>query len=452
MKAYFLPEIEISEKIQSIGKVNLSVPELSPMQLTDISNRLIAAQEKLAAKSINEIVDWIAQAVTRWRDPNDAIRQEAEAVLPQVCGLSKEMVHVVLDDLFESLSKASLFQLLESELGDANVLDRFCSNKNGTGKIRAFGPRLITHILPGNVLGVSVVSLVCGLLVKSSSLVRVSREELVVTTLFAQSLKAIWPEMAETMAVLNWDKTRVDLTKAAFEKADCAIVYGNNETLAALRVFIPATTKTIVHGHKLSLGLVAREAIDLNLARKIATDIALYDQRGCLSPHVYYMESGGAISPHDFAKAAADALQDISVKWPKGAVSPDEASKIQQLRAALPLKGGTVFESPKGVDWTVLVDPDPEFKVSPLSRTIWIKPVDDLFEILPLLVSVRALIQTIGLAVPAARAEHLINSLSIIGGCRLCAIGDMQRPPLNWHQDGAFRLLPMLRFVDWEKE
>ncbi len=186
------------------------------------------------------------------------------------------------------------------------------------------------------------------------------------------------------------------------------------------------------------------------MAEKAATDVALYDQRGCLSPHVYYVESGGETTPTDFAGQVAKALQTFSVKWPKQVVDPETASQIQQLRGALPLKGGTVFKSVQGVDWTVLVDPEPVFQVSPLSRTIWIKPVDDLATIPPLLLPVRDMIQAIGAAVSPGRTEAIVNAFAKIGGCRICAIGDMQRPPLNWHHDGALRLLPLLRFVDWE--
>lgn len=427
-------------------------PNLSPKALRKISNRLIAAQGRLSDVPVRDIAAWIGAAAARWRDLNDPVRREAEGALPQACGLSKEMVREVLDDLFGQLTEAALLGLLESELGDPAVLDRFRPRKGKEGNVRAFGPRLITQILPGNILGVSVVSLVCGLLVKSANLLRVSREELPLIALFATSLKAVWPELGDAVAVLTWDKTREDLTHAAFEKADCAIVYGNNTTLAAVRPHIPVTAKTIFHGHKLSLGVIAREATGVDLAEKAAIDIVLYDQRGCLSPHLYYVESGGAASPHDFAKQLADALRAAAVKWPKGAVSADEAGRIQQLRAALPLKGGAVFQSEKGVDWTVLFDPDPEFTASPLSRTIWIKPVDDLSDIPPLLVPVGDLVQAVGVAASPERAEALANTLSIIGGCRICAIGDMQRPPLHWHHDGAFRLLPLLRFVDWEGE
>ncbi len=456
MKGYFLPDSGFSEKVQSFGGKEWTFPDLDPVGMLDTLNSLLRAQEKLAAVPILDLVDWIDAAVSEWRRAKHPIRRELERQLPALCGLSKEMVQVVLDDLLQQLARPVLLQLLEAELGDLHLLDRFRKNKYGVGMTRAIGPRLMTHILPGNVLGVSLVSLVCGLLVKSASLIRVSHAELLLTVRFAESLQQVWPEMAQSIGVLSWDKELKEVTEAAFQKADFAIVYGSNETIASLREKIPPGIRAVYHGHKVSLGVISRELMDRTLAEKVALDIALYDQRGCLSPHLYYVESGGDVSPVDFASFVAEALDGLSSGLPIGEKSPSEAARIQQIRGALPLKGGEVFSSQDGVDWTVLYDPEPTFTVSPLSRTIWVKPVQNLLEVKTFLEPVRGLIQTIGLAAPEVNAfglrmADLIEVLAKVGGCRICPIGKMQRPPLTWHHDGAFRLLPLLRFVDWEK-
>mgnify|MGYP003393506070 FL=1 len=78
--------------------------------------------------------------------------------------------------------------------------------------------------------------------------------------------------------------------------------------------------------------------------------------------------------------------------------------------------------------------------------------MDDLSRIAPLIEPVRRVIQAIGIAAPKERAAALVEGLSKVGGCRFCAIGEMQRPPLSWYHDGAPRLLPLLRFVEWENQ
>ena len=449
-KAYYLPQIRCPEAILTVGGCDLSLPILHPEEIAALSDRLILAQEKFAGNSIFTIVDYIAQAAEQWRDTNNPRRREAQSVLPEVCGLSKEMVSLVLDDLFEQLTKKNLLQLLEDELGNVAILDRFCKKKNGSTRRRAFGPPLIAQILPGNVLGVSIISLICGLLVKSANLLRVSPEEIRLTTLFAESLQEISPEIALSIAVLLWDKKEEAMTQTVFQKADFVIAYGSDESIAAMQSLIPANTPRILHGHKLSFGIIAREAVSEDLATKVAMDIALYDQQGCLSPHLYYVESGGENTALDFAKHLAEALQQLSLKLPKGLCDDAVAGKTQQLRGTLPLKGGTVFKSVDGTDWTVLFEPSPEFTSAPLGRCIWIKSVDDLSKIPSLMISVKNRIQAIGIAIPKTRADGIVEAVSKIGGCRICPIGEMQRPPLNWSHDGQKRLLPLLRFVDRE--
>lgn len=450
MKGYFLPQISVEEVKREINGVTLTLASLTPSRIAQLSDSLIEAQEKLAERSILKIVDWIDLAAQRWLNPQDPLRIEAESLLPRLNGASKEMVQFSLDDLFKDLTRPVLIQLLEEELGDPGLLDHFRPKLKGSGFTRAFGPRLISHVLPGNVAGTSVMSLVCGLLAKSSNLARVSMEEFLLPVLFARSLSEIDPGLSRALAVMAWEHHAVDLTEAAFRKADLVIVYGSDEAIEKIREKIPATTRAIYHGHKLSLGVVSKEAIHPSLAEQAAIDIALYDQRGCLSPHVYYVEEGGAASPLEFAQWLAQALYVVSYQLPKGATSPGEAAQIQQLRGALPLKGGKVFPSPKGLDWTVLYDPDPSFLVSPLARTIWVKPVETLGRIPAYLEPVRPFLQAVGIAVPTERQPEIVPFLARMGVTRICPIGKMQKPPMTWHHDGRFRLLNLLRFVDWE--
>jgi len=445
------PVALLNEKNTGIEAIREDLPIVETSQIIKISKHLLAAQEKLASESIYSIVDWIDEAAEAWLNPESEIRLEAESRLPAAYGLSKAMICFILDDLFKQLRRPLLLQFLQEELGDPKRLDGFQPKERGVGLSRAFGPRLIAHILPGNIPGTAVASLVLGLLAKSANLARLSQSARLLTELFARSLQAIRPELAETIALLSWPSDQVSLTVSALSQADLAVIYGSDATISSLRQITPPSTRLISYGHKLSLGVIARESADKNLSERVAQDVALYDQRGCLSPQLYYVESGGAVSPLEFSACLAEALDVLSTRLPKGETSPLEAARIQQLRGTMALKGGRAFSSTKGLAWTVLYDPDPEFSPSPLSRTIWIKAVDDLSEVPSHLRSIRKSLQAIGIACPKPRQAALVTSLAQLGGCRMCPIGKMQMPPLSWHHDGQPRLSPLLRFVDWEK-
>src|SRR3569832_444202 len=205
MKGYFLPQISVQTEKREVNGVTIELPSLSPAQMALLSDALIASQEKWADLTILKIVDWIDMAAKRWLDRNVPIRAEAESLLPLLNGASKEMTRFSLDDLFKNLTRPVLIQLLEEELGDPMLLDHFRPKLKGSGFTRAFGPRLISHLLPGNVAGTSVMSLTCGLLAKSSNLAKVSADELLLPVLFAETLRQIEPEWAHNLAVTTWE-------------------------------------------------------------------------------------------------------------------------------------------------------------------------------------------------------------------------------------------------------
>ncbi len=433
---------------------------MNTIEIEIIASTLRKAGDSLSERPLSEIIDAIDQVASFFLNPVHPLRQKAEERLSQ--SSSKEMAQFVINDLFQKLTKPALTNLLEEELKDPSILDGPRPKQNGVGFTRAYGPRLITHILPGNIPGIAVESLVFALLVKSASLAKMSSKAPSLLPLFIQALLEVDKRrddargrdadcgLAQSIALIPWENEPIETTAKALEVADLVILYGSDQTIETLRPFIPPQTKTIIYGPKVSLGIIARENISREVAVDAAWDIALYDQKGCLSPHLYYVEESGKNTALTFSMWVAEALETIPL--PKGPTAPEDASAIQQLRGTIPLKGGTVFASKKGVDWTVLYDPDPAFTISPLSRTVFIKPVKDINEIPLYLEPMRFHLQAVGLAAPKERTAALLHGLGGLGVCRICPIGQMQKLPLNWHHDGRFRILDLLRFVDVEGE
>ncbi len=403
---------------------------------------------------ILEIVSSIDRVARVFLNPSHPLRKEAESALTQAS--SEEMAQFILDDCFSQLTARSLLQLLGEELGDPLILDQFRPKRHGSGLTRAYGPPMITHILPGNIPSIPVISLVCALLVKSASIAKISGKEYTpsLAALFLKGLQSVDKPLAQSITITSWEHKQTALTAEAFQRADLVILYGSDQTIDALRPYIPRQTRVIVHGPKVSLGIVAREEISRRTAQDAAWDIALYDQAGCLSPHLYYVEESGENAPIAFAQFVAEALENIPL--PKGKIAPSTGAAIQQLRGAILLNGqnadcgGTVFASKEGVDWTVLYDPDPVFSFSPLSRTVFIKPIKALSDAGAYLEPIAPYLQAVGVAAPPARMEGLINQVGVLGACRICPIGKMQKPPLTWRHDGRFRILDLLLFVDSE--
>ena len=83
--------------------------------------------------------------------------------------------------------------------------------------------------------------------------------------------------------------------------------------------------------------------------------------------------------------------------------------------------------------------------LSPLNRVIFVKPLPA--HLAPMLAPHRAHLSTCGIW-PAEAAHR--DFAAALGFSRICPIGKMQSPPLDWHHDGQRVLAPLVRWVDFE--
>ena len=88
---------------------------------------------------------------------------------------------------------------------------------------------------------------------------------------------------------------------------------------------------------------------------------------------------------------------------------------------------------------------DEGFPVSPLHRTIFVKPLPP--DLPAELALVRAHLSCAGIY--PTTSEHAAH-VATLGVSRICPIGRMQLPPWTWQQDGAATLSPLVRWVDFE--
>jgi len=460
------PRIKVSNFTKlKFGGVQVRLPVLTATTLSDVINQLLAAQEQfLSRQSTESILDLIDAAVGRWMDPDYPLRGTAEQVLPDITGLSPAMVRLGLTRMLEGYRKETLSRILDEELGDRRRLDEFRPDTGGARLIRVIGPRITTTILAGNIPGLGAAELIATILSKSSCLVKNSGDEPLFTSLFARTLVEIEPRLAHCLAVLWWPGGRAEseaLEELAFGRSELVTAIGGDEAVTAVRLAAarhqPASARFIGYGHRFSLGLIGRESmVDLeSIARKAAMDVVMYDQQGCLSPHLYYVETGGPNFPRDFAKALNEELARLEKELPRGPVNVPTSARIHQIRSVAEIKQADgeeviVFGSETGTLWTVIYEADPALVLSPLYRTVRVKPIKDLLDSVPLLEFWRLYLQAAGIAVPDFRRLPLAEALGRVGVNRICPIGRMQQPPAGWSQDGRRFIADRVRWVDLE--
>jgi hypothetical protein len=294
--------------------------------------------------------------------------------------------------------------------------------------------------------------------VKSASLGKVAHGEPVLAPLFARALHEIDPGLGSCLAVAHWEGGDETLEQVALERADALIAYGGMESVESLRQRAPRATPFHAYGHRLSFGVVSREALVPGRARRVADDaagaVADFDQHGCVSPHLFYVEEGGAITPREWAILLAKGMGEVERELPRGEVSAGEAAAIRQLQgeAEIAKLAGTGMDSHTGAGttWTVLYDPAPEFTASSLNRTVRVKPIASLAEVPVLVAPLARWLQTVGIAALPDRFDSIAAELGRLGVSRIASLADMAWPPPAWHHDGRPALTDLVRWCDWE--
>ena len=436
----------------------------TPSGVAALAINLRRTSERLRARSAREVVASLGAAGRRFLDPGDAVRSEALERLPESSGLSPETCQATLDAMAADWTEDRLLRLLAVELGDPSTLDRLVERDGRTAL--AIGPALCVQIAAGGVPGVGVTALVRSLLVKAPTLLKAGRGDTLLPSLYARALQDVDSTLAESLAVVYWP---VESTgqgtlhlDAALVPADVVVAYGSDEAVETVRERVPVTTRFVAYHHRVSVGLVGRDALTAEAVDATAGDVAAavgaYDQRGCVSPQVVYVEEGGACTPRAFAARLATALAAAERRWPSGTLDLPRASDLQQARGTAEMvaaaEGGDVHHG--GSDaWTVVFETGGGSATRVAGRFVRVRPLPDASELPRAVAPFGGHLQTVGIAGfdgrPRGQLDALTAALGEAGASRVAPFRSVPFPPPWWHHDGRGPLLDLVRWVDLER-
>ena len=320
---------------------------------------------------------------------------------------------------------------LAAELGHEEALDRFVTYAGELA--RAVAPGTILHILSSNTPAAALQSLTRGLLLGSRNLCKLPSRGLPEVDAFVASL----PDSLRALVELS-----TTLPDDWLERADAVIVFGGDATIAHFRSLVSAGQKFLGYGHKISLGIIFDDPKYAS-AGAAARDASLFDQQGCLSPHVFFVRGDA----RRYAAGLAAEMAAFATDSPRAQLDISEATAIRALRenATFRAQNGDACEVFAGDDWTVIFDSNPGFPKTPLNRTVFVKPLPA--DLAADLADVRPFLSACG--IEPATLENAAFAATL-GVSRICRIGSMQSPKAAWHHDGQPSLAPLVRWVDFE--
>jgi hypothetical protein len=303
-------------------------------------------------------------------------------------------------------------------------------------------------------------------------LVRNSRQAPLLAPWVLSAIERIDPELVAGLAMLVWDYEDASLQRELLGQADLVMAAAGDQAIASIDAHLQAIDSPARfhrHGHKVSFAIVGRAALrdDPGLPAGLAAlDSTFWDQYGCLSARVHFVQRGGKHTPADYAAALSRAMHELADRMPRGVAPARFLHRAYDTYKLLERRGKVHVLTDYDHDYLVVVDERPwnpdQWRNTVnrcTGRVVVVRPIDELEE-----VSARYLcqlpsanLQSASVAVDANEALKLAEEVGTCGVTALRSLGHAAFPQMAYSWDGFLPLdlgnrRPPGRFTTLETE
>jgi len=295
---------------------------------------------------------------------------------------------------------------------------------------------MLSVILAGNVFTAAVRGLLVPLLLGIPVLVKSSSQETMFPRMLRDALRRLDRRLGAALDVVTFDGGDVEREAALVASAEAVAVYGSDHTVASISARCE-DKRLIAHGHGISAAYCGRDALTEprigDVISGLSLDICAYDQRGCLSPQVIFVEATADCPALTFAeRLAVQGLEPISRALPRGPLPLPVGSAQTQWRGTAEVEGTLV----QGETHAICVRNAGPIRWSPGYRNVTVMPVEGLTHALQSMQPFAANLKCLGADGASRRqvASELARSTTL--QAYACNLGEMQTPPLDAPADG----------------
>lgn len=400
-------------------------PDLKPQDVSKLLDDLAAGAAALAEVPDDALRSAWHRLLDDVRSPESPLRQGVDARLSAALGFSPPALQAALESIVDGLSGDAADVVFESAAG------RRCG-------------RPLWVVLASNIPALVLQPLLPALALRRPVLFKTPSSEPWLTPRILERLVEIEPRLRLALAARTWRGGDGGLEDAALQGVGRVVAYGGGPAMEALRQ--RAGERLMAFGPKMSLAIFGDVELEDEQANGLARDIALFEQRGCLSIQAVLVVGPRAVQlSRRLADDLAAALRRLRAQWP---VEPralgDVASSLRSLRdeatmcglyqPVLDLEDGTVVvEEPSPVELAEQV-----IEPSPGGRCIRIYPLQDVEAAHVVLAPWRGKLQGVALAGLSADAERSLRAyLDGLGVTRYALPGELQQPDAGWRNGGV---------------
>jgi len=383
------------------------------------AQRDIGKRQLLVISDSRLIEVWEA-TIEEFLNPDSDVRAELSHPLANACALSEQGLQAGLEAVLGGMRGDPLRRLVGATRPSA-------------------GASVTAVVLSSNLPALAVQSLLPALSLRQPLILKSPSAEPLFAPAFVRELVRHEPMLANALLAITWTGGRDAVESEIFAVSDRVLAYGTRETMDSLGERLGE--RLVAFGPKISFAVADGDRPD-RVAPGVARDIALFDQRGCLSVHAVY--TFGA--PRALARAIAEELSKLASRWPPGRMRTAELASVRQLRADAELRRLYVPSTPIEVG-TVIAETEPALSISPGLRTVRVYPLPSEATLLDVLAPWRGRLQ--GAALHGPRSRALGPSLGALGVSRITDVGELQSTDALWHNGGVDPLEAVARRSDF---
>jgi len=385
-------------------------------------------------------------------DAREPIYERLLSRATQTREMSREKAAAMLETVSAFLRRDRLRKKLRRELGSDTPFE-IARPSFREEPFESWAPMgILVHIAPTNVFTIGILAVIEGLLAGNVNILKSSASQRQLPQLFFEALLALdrGGLLRPYVIILDLSSRRRELLERLVASADAVSAWGSEEAIASIRRMTPDGVRFVAWGHKISFAYFAKERLDDEEAmRKVCEDVCLLDQNACSSPQDVFVECDDMATLTAFAKRFAAVLRKVAAESPRTEPSPAQQAEITThlsvARTEMALGLTHVIED-EAHEWAVIADRRGGLGVSPLFRTVLVRPLPEA-EIVPTLHPMKRYLQTVGLVAPRERILPLSRRLFGAGCLRVRRPGEMHGGYVGEPHDGVYALPSFMKRI-----
>ena len=433
--------------------------------LDDLVDPDAARSHDLHALSFEQILEFLVAVRDRLDLDTNEHLQAALAASCATSNLTESVLETIYRDQIDYYFRPDVIRDAADRRLGIRYLEGWVDEQSADGRdvrVRAFGARTL-HVIAGNSPGVAVVTIVRNAITRGDAVIKTPSNDPMSGVAIARTMAEVDADHPITrhLSVLYWrggdSKFEHELmTRAAIEKV---VVWGGGESVRHYSSYAGPGVEVIGLDPKLSAAMIGSEALHdpaagRDAAARLAHDVGWFNQEGCVSPRVAFVDVAGVTDPGAALAELGAAVHEEILTLPSDYSSPVPALPAHlrdHIEAARLLGEPTVIGG--GGEGGVVLSHDRQpvdFAADLCARYVNLVPVDGFADAVSRL---SAVVQTVGVY-PDSLREALRDDLALAGVQRIVTLGGAVNLWGNQSlpQDGIEVLRRMCRWIVDERE